>query len=304
MPNRFCAICGNKLNEDSPHYGMCLNCYLVEHPLFDLRDELNVNVCLDCGSYSKKDVWQEPSEDDLYTILDEIVQKFMLRQLKKNILIDVSFSIDKNSMVYSSKDLLRSVEVLIRGNLKKNVDISHQKLVKLKINYMLCKNCSNLRSGTYFTSILQLRVKDVNQLDIIQGFLQEINNFVESLFKKDHRQYISIIKEQKYGVDLYLSTNEIMNRVIKFLQTKYHFLLKRTKKLVGRDNQKGKNLYRLKSLIKFLPVYTHEVILIDNEEFVIESITRSKVILRSSNNAKLIKDYSYFFSEKIIIKNQ
>ncbi|MFX1488011.1 MAG: RIO1 family regulatory kinase/ATPase [Promethearchaeota archaeon] len=303
MPNRFCAICGNTLNEDSPHYGMCLNCYLLEHPLFDLLDEFIVNVCLDCGSYSRKDVWHEPSEDDLFTIVNEIVQKFILKQLTKNPQLDVSFSINENSMIYSSKDLLKSVEVLVTGNLKKNADLSQQKLVKLKINYMLCKNCSNLRSGTYYTSVLQLRVKDVNQLYKIPVIIQEVNSFVESLFKKDHRQYISIIKDQKYGVDLYLSTNEIMNRVIKFLQTKYHFLLKRTKKLVGRDTQKGKNLYRLKSLIKLLPVSPNDVILINNEEYIIESITKSKVILRSSNNTKLIKEYSYFFNEKVIIRN-
>jgi RIO kinase 1 len=133
--------------------------------------------------------------------------------------------------------------------------------------------------------------------------IQEVNSFVGNMFKKDHRQYISIIKDQKYGVDFYLSTNEIMNHIIKFLQSKYHFLLKRTKKLVGRDTQKGKNLYRLKTLIKFLPVNTNDVILIDNEELIIESITKSKVILRDSNNAKLIKDYSYFFNENIIKNN-
>jgi len=79
-------------------------------------------------------------------------------------------------------------------------------------------------------------------------------------------------------------------------------LLKRSKKLVGRDNQKGKNLYRLKTLIKFLPVANNDIILIDNQDFIVENIRKNKIILKSKNNSKLTKDYSYFFNENIIKK--
>jgi len=167
---------------------------------------------------------------------------------------------------------------------------------------MLCRNCSNLRGGTYFISIIQLRVKDESQLELVEKILIEINKYAKNIFDKDHRQYISKIEDQKYGVDLYLSTNELMNHIIKFLKAKHHFLLKRSKKLVGRDNQKGKNLYRLKTLIKFLPVAHNDIILIDNQDFIVENITKNKIILKSNNNIKLIKDYSYFFNENIIIK--
>jgi NMD protein affecting ribosome stability and mRNA decay len=123
-----------------------------------------------------------------------------------------------------------------------------------------------------------------------------------NIFDRDHRHYISKIEDQKYGVDLYLSTNELMNHIIKFLKSKHHFLLKRTKKLVGRDNQKGKNLYRLKALIKFLPIAHNDTVLIDNQDFIVENITRNKIILKGKNNIKLIKDYSYFFNENIAKK--
>ncbi|MHA2283316.1 MAG: NMD3-related protein [Promethearchaeota archaeon] len=302
MPNRFCAICGKKLDKDSPHIGMCLNCYSEEHPLFDLPNKFTINVCIDCGSYSKKDVWFKPSEDDLFSILSETVQKFLLKSLMKNNQIDLSFSFNENSLVYSSKDLLKSVEVLIKGILKGNSNVKHQMVVQLILNHILCKNCSNIRGGTYFISILQLRVNDESQYDFIQKILEEINNFTENLFKKDHRQYITKVEDQKYGIDLYLSTNEIMNHIIKYLRSHHHFLLKRTKKLVGRDNQKGKNLYRLKASIKFLPVSLNDRVLINDEDYIVESITKRKIILRSKTNTKLIKDYSFFFNEKVYHK--
>jgi NMD protein affecting ribosome stability and mRNA decay len=145
-------------------------------------------------------------------------------------------------------------------------------------------------------------VKEEEEFGVIKEVLDEINNYVETIFKKDHRHYISKIEDQKFGVDLYLSTNELMNYIIKFLKSKYFFILKRTKKLVGRDSQKGRNLYRLKSLIKFLPVRNKDVIIIGDEHYSVENITKNKVILRGENNTKLIKNYAYFFNEKLFKK--
>lgn len=297
MPNRFCAICGKGLNEDSPHFGMCLECYLKEHPLFDLPAKFKINVCMDCGSYSRKDVWVKPSEDDLFLILSETIQKFLLKPMKKN-QIDFSISFNENSLEFSSKDLLKSVEVVINGTLKENSNVTHQAEVKIILNHSLCSNCSNIRSGTYFVSILQLRVNDENQSEFILEVLEEIENFTDNIFKQDQRQYISRVEEQRYGMDLYLSTNELMNHIIKYLKSRYHFLMRRTKKLVGRDNQKGKNLYRLKTLVKFLPFSLNDKIVINNVEYYVESITKSKIILKNKTNDKLIKDYSYFLNGK------
>ncbi|MHA2401289.1 MAG: DUF424 family protein, partial [Promethearchaeota archaeon] len=106
MPNRFCAICGNKLDKNSPHFGMCIDCYLKEHPLFELPDSISVNVCLDCGSYAKKDIWIEPSSDDMISILQEIIQKYLVKQLGRNTPIETLISFDESSIRYSSRDLI------------------------------------------------------------------------------------------------------------------------------------------------------------------------------------------------------
>ena len=139
---------------------------------------------------------------------------------------------------------------------------------------------------------------------MINEALDNIQKYVEKLFEKDQRQYISKIEDLKFGVDLYLSTNELMNNIIKFLKLNYHFILKRSKKLVGRDTQKGRNLYRLKSLIKFLPVEKNDVILVEDSKFIVESLSKNKVILRSEQGMKLIKNYTYFFNEKLIINKE
>ncbi len=302
MPNRFCAICGKKIGETDPHYGMCLKCYLKENPLFELPERFVANICIDCGSFSKKDLWITPEKNEIFSIIEQAIRRHVLKTLLKRRNIEFSISFDEDSYIFSSKDLLVSLEVSIHGFLKDNSNKRHTQSMKVNLNYMLCRNCTNLRGGTYFLSIIQLRVKDEEQFEQIKHILDEINENVENLFKNDPKQYISKMEDQKYGVDLYLSTNELMNHLIKFLRSKYHFLLKRSKKLVGRDNQRGKNLYRFKSLIKFLPVSINDVFSFEGHNFRVESIMKNKVIIRNENNTKLIKDYSYFFNEKITKK--
>jgi nonsense-mediated mRNA decay protein 3 len=303
MPNRFCAICGKKLGEHDPHFGMCLQCYLKENPLFDIPHQLSINMCLDCGSFSKKDVWIEPLNNDLFSILEQAILRFVLKSLLKSDSIEFSISFNEDSFIYSSKDSLISLEATVLGVLKKDSNIRHIQSIKLNLNHILCHNCTNLRGGTYYLSIIQLRVKNEEQFDLIMKILDEINRFTEEIFEKNHKHYISKIEDQKYGVDLYLSSNELMNYIVKFLKSKYFFILKRTKKLVGRDSQKGKNLYRFKTLIKFLPVGIKDLIIIEDQNYRVENITKNKVILRSEDNTKLIKDFTYFFNEKILKKN-
>jgi NMD protein affecting ribosome stability and mRNA decay len=145
-------------------------------------------------------------------------------------------------------------------------------------------------------------VNNTDQFGIIKEILDEISLLVENLFSRDEKQYIAKIEDQLLGVDLYLSTNELMNRIISHIKAKHHFILKRTKKLVGRDSQKGRNIYRLKALIRFLPVRKNEYILINDSKFFVENLTKNRVMLRDEKHTKLVKNFSFFFDDKTIIK--
>lgn len=300
MPHRFCAICGSELDENAPHFGMCFNCYLKENPLFEIPKSYNFKLCIDCFKYSKKEEWYEPSENDTLLIIEEVLNRFLLKHYIKQGLIDFSFSFD--NFMYSTRNLLNSVEVAVIGKMVKDRSFTHQETLKVTIDYELCKNCSNLRGGMHFLSILQLRVSDKNQFDVIKDALDDISLFVENLFSKDDKQYIAKVEDQNLGVDLYLSTNELLNHIISHIKSKFSFILKRTKKLVGRDIQRGRNIYRLKALIKFLPFNKNEYIFINDSKFFVENLTKNKVILRDEKLTKSVKSFSYFFDDKLVIK--
>lgn len=299
MVHRFCAICGKNLDENAPHFGMCLSCYLKEHPLFELPNKFSFRTCIDCGSYSIKEEWSEPEINEIHSVIKEAVFQFLLKQLSRKSEIKFSVLLDEESFSYSSQDLLKSLDLTVQGVLDSDKSIKHEQNLSINVNYEFCKNCNNLRGGTYFLSIIQLRVNDEVQFDLIKEVLEKVQNQVEKLFDNNHRQYITKIIDQKFGVDLYLSTNELINHIIKNLRGHYNFLLKRTKKLVGRDTQKGRNIYRLKALIKFLPFAKNDVILMDSNEYIVENIGKNRIILRSKFGAKLVKNYSYFFAKNI-----
>ena len=302
MGRRFCAICGKNLDEKAPHFSMCLSCYLKEHPLFEIPDRFSFKICIDCGSYSIKEEWYDSEVNETRAIIKEAVDRFLLKPKGMKKEIEFSILIEEDTVSYSSRSMIKSLDLTVLGVLKGNSSVNNKQNISITVNHDFCKNCTNLRGGMYFLSIVQLRVKDEEQFELIKEVLDKIQNHVEKRFESDHRQYITKIVDQKFGIDLYLSTNELMNFIIKILRNDYNFMLKRTKKLVGRDSQKGRNIYRQKALIKFLPFSKDNTILLDDVEYKIDNIGKNRITLRSTRGMKLVKEYSFFFTKKIKIK--
>ncbi|TFG19900.1 MAG: hypothetical protein EU533_06435 [Promethearchaeota archaeon] len=301
MPNRFCAICGKSIDKKAPHFGLCMGCYLKEHPLFVLPERYSFKICVECGSYSKHEGWVVPKEDDILTITQDIILKSLLKTYVSKQNLGFKFNVKEESYEYSSRHLLKGFILEVTGYDQDNPQFKAKQLIKINLENSVCKNCSNLLGGMYYLAIIQMRVIDESQFDFLAEVIEDMHKFVEKAFFRNPKHYISKIEDQKNGVDLYLSSNEIMNKIISYLRGRYHFQLKRTKRLVGRDHQRGKNLYRLKSLIKFLPFEKNDVILIDNKKYIIESIYKNRIHIRAEDGSKLIKEFSYFFTEKITI---
>jgi len=276
-----------------------MDCYLIENPLFELPDSFYIKICKECGMYSKKEEWIESPSNDIFRIIEDVIEKFLLKKYIKSNEIQFSFSYDKTNFIYNSSDLLKSLKLIINGKLNDNPKISSEQTIDIIINYELCNNCSNLISGMHFLSIIQLRVKSEDFFDIIANSISEIQRFVEELYLEDNRQYISKLVDQKYGVDLFLSTNELMKKIIVFLKPRYNFILKRSRKLVGRDSQKGRNLYRLKSLIKFIPFKRSDLIILNDKKFFVENVHKKIVVLRNEDSLRIVKDFNEFFDEKV-----
>ncbi|MHA1804274.1 MAG: NMD3-related protein, partial [Promethearchaeota archaeon] len=233
------------------------------------------------------------------SIIKEAIFDYLLKSLVKKQGLEFNIILDENSIKYNSKKRIDSLEFEIAGSLKTNKMMRHVERLRVRIHHDLCENCTKLRSGMYYKSILQLRVDDASYFPFLSKVINQVQQFVEKQFKQDHGQYIVKMEDKERGVNLYLSSNELMNHIISFLKNQYHFLLKRSKKLVGRDIQKGKNLYRLTSLLKFLPIQKGDIVIIDRtDEYVVVNISKKIIVLRNKAGMKLVKNFEDFFKLK------
>ncbi|MCP4760309.1 MAG: hypothetical protein GY870_00915, partial [archaeon] len=169
-------------DDNAPHFGMCMKCYLLENPLFELPNRFSFRTCIDCGRYTTKEEWSEPEINDIYMIIEDAIFRFLLKPLSKKGNIEFSVLLDEESFVYSSQDLLKSLDVTVRGALKSDKNVIHEQNLSIIVNYEFCKNCNNLRSGMYFLSILQLRVNSEDQFDLIKEVIDKIQAQVEKMF--------------------------------------------------------------------------------------------------------------------------
>jgi NMD protein affecting ribosome stability and mRNA decay len=237
----------------------------------------------------------KPSDQDLLSIIKEAIDKYILDHINKKEKLEFIININEDTIIYTSENMIKEAEINIKGSVKEKSKLFHQDTMKILINYELCNNCQSLRGGGTFVSIIQLRVKNETYLSIIDKALDQIYTLTNKRFNNDQRQYIAKIIDQKYGLDLYISTKNLTNWILRHIEAHYHFIRKESRKLVGRNTQEGKNIYRKKFLIKFLPVKTGEVIKIGINTFNVENILKKKVILKSERNEKIIKPYNWFF---------
>ncbi len=302
MPRRFCAVCGKPLDSSAPHFSLCRDCFSSENPLFHFPEAFSLKACRDCGNYSVNEKWFSSSELDLFKIVQEAITNALIKPDRSINKIQFQFHIDNDKTAYDSEGRVESLEIELRGRPVDGSLKEYSESIKVLISYDYCQNCLQLKSGIRFLSILQLRVINEDFIDSLGPIVSKIHEFVEEQFLRDPKQYITKLEDQKYGIDLFLSTNELMNHIISFLKNKEHFLLKRSKKLIGRDIQKGKNIYRLKTLLKFLPVKKNDKILFINSEYYVEQILRNKVILRDEKNKKTSVSFSNLFKKKNKLK--
>lgn len=86
----------------------------------------------------------------------------------------------------------------------------------------------------YYEAILQIRPKNKGVLD-----------FVKELIDKRNDTFISKEKENKYGYDLYLTSQKFAQIIGRKLKKAFKGELKISRKLYGRSRQTSRIVYRL-----------------------------------------------------------
>ena len=297
---RFCSKCGRPfaLNDEIYDGFVCKTCSGQKPIESKLPTKIQLRQCVHCKAFSLKKEDQElkwgyqPEEErdiDFLTriLFEQIFDSLEKKHKRKYDLyfeqdLDINHDYDINLAINTSSDTIIN---------------SAEDTMMIKRKEIHCPYCAKKKGGR-FDAIVQIRIqsdKDNIKLDPLMNEIRKIED-IENFQRIQN--YISKVTYTTNGFDLMVSTNAMARVLIAKLRTRYHFEIKISKKLIGVDQEKGSDLYRLTTLLRLLPVVPKDRIEIENIRYIVKNITRNKVVLKNEESGKISQGNYQIFQKK------
>lgn len=222
---KVCPKCG-RTEKDVPFIGFfCRDCYLEDHDVVRFPERLELPYCVSCERiYTGR--WTEFSLDALRHWLEGKV-----KTSADNARITFSFpEMDEEKIIY---------RFILRGEIEgTEVEVPGDGEIILKKT--LCPRCAR-ESGGYYEAVIQIRGSNV------YDHAEEVARMVER--EKGEYNFVAKVVERKEGVDLYVGSRKIAEKVAKKIERRYGIKPVRSYTLVTEKN--GKRLYRVTIALHF-----------------------------------------------------
>ena len=297
---RFCAKCGKEIqNTENINEGfLCDNCYGKEITPYILLDHIQLRSCVFCNAFSiryddreTKWVYKPEDENDLDFITRILFENIYFKLEKKQ---NLTYNLFLPSDVKSSQTEDIEVQIEVSGDNSQHF-LDGTMLIKLRKIH--CPHCAKKQGGR-FDAIVQIRIQHEQN----EGRLAEVMKAVQEIEKtanfENLHNFISILEKTTNGYDLKVSTNSMARTLESKLRARFPFEVKRSKRLMGIDLEKGSRLYRHSILLRLVPVERGDRIILDGLEFLIKNITKKKIILQNIHTDKIQQENFDVFQKK------
>ncbi|WP_292460218.1 60S ribosomal export protein NMD3 [Methanothermococcus sp.] len=282
----FCYRCGH---EGELLDGLCKICYSQLHPLFNIPDEIKVEVCHMCGSYKRR-TWQDPKGRDLYEILDEIAYyatKDNLKTAHKNINIEIIPQEPRQLPGGKKSRVEIPVKIIATGKLPgEDEERTEEKDIVVYLIMVQCPRCSRYMSN-YYEATLQVRA--MNRF-LTEEEKKELDDFVKNetnkRLKKDRMAFISKFIPQKEGLDYQIGSMGGARNIASVIKSKYGGKINETAKLVGVEKDTGKNQYRITIVVRIPEYKVGDVVEYNNEPHEVVSMNENKLYLEKLSDKR------------------
>lgn len=144
----------------------------------------------------------------------------------------------------------------------------HEVELDLPTKNTQCPDCTK-KNSHYFEGELQLRGATSEQIEIAKAMLVS------------HRGHVKSEAKRKDGVDLKVSSNKAILATIKDLTSRYIGVSHVTSTLHTRDHLSSKEKYRVTALFRYFALAKGDVVLHEDEPFIIEKTKEKFCELRS-----------------------
>ncbi|MBN2154973.1 MAG: hypothetical protein JW776_02895 [Candidatus Lokiarchaeota archaeon] len=301
----FCPVCGATISPDEldfykTHF-VCKRCHLVKSNELSPKKQYTLYLCSMCLAYifdkmPKNAQWKFIETQDLNEAISQILKRELtdIWQEEYDTKYDITFPI--------INEIPSKITVHVT-NPHKNAETNE---ITLLIKSSVCKNCNKMLSRR-FDAVIQLRtikLKSEKPETILEPLLTEIIDFTEAIQSKNPDQFISDIDTFSHGFDLKLSNKAMMNAITSYLLHKYPFIVKTSKKLMGKNPTTGGNLYRSYVLLRYLPFRTNTQIRIKNNYYSIQKIHSNQITLENIIDHKQQTRKFDYFEKKLIERTE
>lgn len=215
----FCPRCGEETRGLGSR-GLCSDCYLGEHTLLSLPDEIDAERCRHCGRVKIGMDWvdAERDQDVIYAVLDHAIDD-------DEAVRAVTFEEDDDD--YRVTVL---VEQTVDGEL-----LQDEVETTILVEWTQCETCAKFHGG-YYQYKIQLRGDEAAEA------LEPVMDRAAELTDRDREDFLAGVEEQDGGYDIYVSTRDMADELIKVLKKLYDVETQRTKELLGEED--GERVYR------------------------------------------------------------
>ncbi len=227
---KFCVKCGK--NTAALIHGMCTNCFLKRHDLFEMKD-IRIEKCVKCKKGRVKGHWEFLSNE---AIANEVATRVKLNHDLDQPKIFVELRpINENDF-----EATVNVEGFLEGVLvEKKMDVD------FSVDKVSCDSCMKLCSN-YREAIIQLRAGSQDEAD---AMLEVTKELLAQEAAKDSLSASIKILGIKRAYDLWVGSNKGASKVARKLAKLYKTDIICSKKLIGQEDS-GKEKYRFTYCIK------------------------------------------------------
>lgn len=267
MGERFCYRCGIGEDDGGPLIdGLCQVCFRKENPVLLMEEEINTELCQNCGSYKKRGIWVDPQSYELDELIFEVADNALLENLllderikeveiveKGELEVIEEIPVGKAYVSFQPIDwhvehfpaiITYDVEVKARIHELQREFHHEKKTVTVYVRQTICPRCQRFLGG-YFEAILQVRAEDRK---LGKEEREEITKLVEEkvdeIMKRDRMGFIQDAMELEEGIDFYMGSTKAARKLAHAIKERFGGRISEAYQLIGQDRLKSKEVYR------------------------------------------------------------
>lgn len=251
----ICVVCGK---EGATYKGMCADC-AAESIKIEFPSKFEYSICTKCGGYRVNRKW-------IYENQKSALLKQMLSTVRKP---DRSFSLVDPELEDLSDQLSR---FSVTAESDEGFSFVRKSNIIMRRTYESCPVCDRI-SGSYYEAILQIRFEDHQNRAMMDEIIQSISGIPD---QNDPNQFISKFVQLPEGVDVYLGSRKLAEKMLKQLSSSHPGSKQYSKKLAGR--KEGKEVYRFTYLYRIFNPKKGTIFSVDNSVLCLKRIEGGKLL--------------------------